>query len=211
PAAEPPRDGDNDNRGASRRRPAQVPGRSRRIRKPRKRYASTKPKLARNDGAGSDTAGRPAHSDPAAPDVEAPTLPLRVNRLVISSGVSGREPTGAANRFEAGAQRRIYAFLEVNNPNDSDSKVVVTFYPEGGRQRGGITMKVGPSRRWRTWATTRRATKPGVWHAVVHDLHGKVLARTSFEISAPASATKPKDKAPETATKVSAGSKGSAK
>ena len=164
----------------------------RRRRRPRKRYASSKPKLAQanTEDAAAQTKGPTSNgADDGAADAKGDAVgEISVNRLVISSGVSGREPVGAATSFAADGQRRIYAFVEVNNGSGEDSAVTVTFYRDGARQRGGIKMKVGASRRWRTWATTRHAKKPGTWHAVVRGPEGKVLARTSFTITAPKAA-----------------------
>jgi hypothetical protein len=38
------------------------------------------------------------------------------------------------------------------------------------------------SRRWRTWAQTRRIREPGAWDAVVRSQEGQELSRTKFQV-----------------------------
>ena len=108
---------------------------------------------------------------------------LSIKRLTMSTGVNDREPVGTAATFTAGAQERIYAFIEVSNPAQVESEVFVVFQSEGGRERAGVRVRVGPASRWRTWATSRHATKPGKWQAVVRDTKGRELARASFTVA----------------------------
>ena len=108
---------------------------------------------------------------------------LVVKRLIISRGVKGREPLEPTERFVEGEAERIYAFVELANPESAESAVFVSFVPERGVERGPIELSVGPSSRWRTWAFTRAAKAPGVWHAVVRNARGEEIGRTRFEIA----------------------------
>jgi hypothetical protein len=66
----------------------------------------------------------------------------------------------------------------------------VTFVSPSGVAHGPIELEVGAAPRWRTWAYTRAASKPGSWHAVVRNENGKELAKTEFEVRvAPAGET----------------------
>jgi hypothetical protein len=105
-----------------------------------------------------------------------------VKRLVISRGVKGREPVEPTERFVEGEAERIYAFVELANPESAESAIFVSFVPEKGAERGPIELAVGPSARWRTWAYTRAAKTPGVWHAIVRNAKGEEIGRTRFEI-----------------------------
>ncbi len=145
-----------------------------------KRTDSGRKRATERDDSGAD-------DDAEAVDVDAA---LTVKRLVIASGVSGREPVGAATTFTAGAQDRIYAFVEVGNPDGATSEVSVSFFKDGGAERGGVKLRVGASPRWRTWSFTRLAKEPGTWHAVVRNAKGEELARTRFEIVAGATPAK---------------------
>jgi len=108
---------------------------------------------------------------------------LVVKRLVVTHGVASREPLAAGKVFVAGRHQRIYAFVEVGNPQRANSKVYVSFVPPNGSERSGVSLRVGRAHRWRTWAYTRLATKPGVWRVVVRDASGKRLATTTFEVT----------------------------
>jgi hypothetical protein len=107
---------------------------------------------------------------------------LSVKRLVIAHGVKEREPVEPSESFTEGEAERIYAFIEVGNPDAVDSTVFVSFVPDKGPEGGPIQLDVGAAPRWRTWAYTRVATKPGSYHAVVRNARGEEIARTRFEI-----------------------------
>lgn len=112
--------------------------------------------------------------------------PLRVRRLVVAEGVERgkREPVGAKASFKAANVDRLYAFVEVENPEKAETEVFVTFEPEdNGASQGQVALQVGASSRWRTWAYTRGVKKAGSWAAVVRSADGTVLARTPFEVT----------------------------
>ncbi|MEZ4293476.1 MAG: DUF2914 domain-containing protein [Polyangiaceae bacterium] len=123
---------------------------------------------------------------PAKVKVKTLDAPLRVRRLVVAEGVERgrREPVGAASSFKASDVDKLYAFVEIENPNRADSEVFVTFEPDGeGPSQGQVTLDVGAAPRWRTWAYTRGVKKAGSWAAVVRSADGTVLARTPFEVT----------------------------
>jgi len=112
--------------------------------------------------------------------------PLTVRRLVVADDIerSKREPIGQKAAFKAKDSDKIYAFVELDNPTKSESEVFVTFEPQGdGASQGQVSLRVGASPRWRTWAYTRGAKKAGNWAAVVRSADGTVLARTPFEVT----------------------------
>lgn len=119
---------------------------------------------------------------PSQPAAVATDVPLRVRRLVLARGIEGREPVAPATAFSLSELERLYAFVEVENPEQASSEVVVTFEPAQGPAIGHVRLSIGAAPRWRTWAFTRAAKAPGAWTAVVRDAHGDVLARTPFEI-----------------------------
>lgn len=121
--------------------------------------------------------------DPFAPTMEE-SGSVRVRRLIISTGVEGHEPTGAADEFEIGAQRRIYAFVDAANDSDEDAALRVTFEPEVGESAGHVSLDVpADARRYRTWAHTRHVYTPGRWHAVVRAADGHEVARRAFDVT----------------------------
>lgn len=107
---------------------------------------------------------------------------LAVKRLVIARAVDGREPKSPDVLFNA-KESKIYAFVEVENPEKAPGAVHVAFLPPSGDAHGDVTLAVGDSARWRTWAFTRQAHEAGEWTAVVRDDQGKELARQSFEVT----------------------------
>lgn len=114
---------------------------------------------------------------------DAAAAPLKVSRLVVARGVSGREPVGAARSFAAGDAERLHAFVELTNEARAAGEIFVTFTPPGGGAPHRVKLDVGAERRWRTWATTRRARVPGAWSVTITDAGGAVLGRTSFTVT----------------------------
>ena len=122
-------------------------------------------------------AGDP-HTGPADPY----ETDLKVTRLVVSKGISGREPVGASSSFKSSDVDRLYAFVELANDSRTKDEIYVTFAPVGGGPQHRVKLEVGSEPRWRTWAFTRRPKSPGAWTAVVKTSSGRVLASTSFEV-----------------------------
>jgi hypothetical protein len=109
---------------------------------------------------------------------------LKIKRLVLADEVKGREPVEAKTAFHAPETDRIYAFVEVENGAGEETEITVEFEPPGGGSaRGNVTLNVGASPRWRTWAFTRGARVAGAWTAVVRAPDGKVLARAPFDVT----------------------------
>ncbi|MGK3997232.1 DUF2914 domain-containing protein [Sorangium sp. So ce1024] len=109
---------------------------------------------------------------------------LKVKRLVLAGGVKDREPVEPGTTFRAPETERLYAFVEIENRSDVEGEVTVSFVPpDGGAPIGNVTLGVGPSPRWRTWAFTRGARRVGEWTAVVRSETGEELARAPFEVT----------------------------
>ncbi|MGK4007592.1 DUF2914 domain-containing protein [Sorangium sp. So ce1036] len=109
---------------------------------------------------------------------------LTVKRLVVAEGVENREPVEPGTTFSVPATERIYAFVELENRGESAGEVTVEFVPpDGGEPVGNVTLGVGVSPRWRTWAFTRGARKVGEWTALVRSETGEVLASAPFEVT----------------------------
>ncbi|MGK3989838.1 DUF2914 domain-containing protein [Sorangium sp. So ce136] len=109
---------------------------------------------------------------------------LKVKRLVVAAGVKDREPVAPGTTFRAPETERLYAFIELENRSEVEGEVTVAFVPpDGGAPVGNVTLGVGPSPRWRTWAFTRGARRAGEWTAVVRSETGEELARAPFEVT----------------------------
>jgi hypothetical protein len=141
--------------------------------------ATTAPAASAASSVNAPAAAPHAVETPASPRASA----LRVERLVVARGVEGREPRGLDTIF-ASNEERVFAFVEVDNPERAPGDLKVEFVGPDGRAQPPIDLAVGQSPRWRTWAFTRRAHTPGTWRAVVRDDSGRVLASAQFDVRA---------------------------
>lgn len=104
-----------------------------------------------------------------------------VKRLIIASDVKEREPIELT---DAKIENPIVAFVELKNPAEQDTDVVVTFEHAGGTKVGFVELTIpAKSPRYRTWARTRNIKTPGEWSAVVTSKSGEELARTTFQVA----------------------------
>lgn len=116
------------------------------------------------------------------PESQAAADSLKVRRLVVTTGISGREPVEVSS-FSASAEP-VFAFVELANFAEDEQGILVTFEHETGKRVGFIELTVpGNKRRWRTWGRTARITAAGDWTAVVSDQSGRELSRQSFSVA----------------------------
>ncbi len=126
---------------------------------------------------------RPAPLPSGEPKAQKIAPSLTVKRLLLATRIENREPADASKGFFASKTDKLYAFIEVENHSLSEGEIFVYFVPpDGGKAIGNIKLDIGPSRRFRTWASTRGARKTGEWMAVVKNSSGEVLARAPFEM-----------------------------
>ncbi len=118
--------------------------------------------------------------------MEAPkATKLAVKRITIARGVENHEPKDSSESIDAKAEK-VYAFVEVDNPQKLPGEITVEFQPPSKKYGGPnarITLGVGESSRWRTWAFTRQAHETGEWTAIVRDDRGHELAREKFTVT----------------------------
>jgi hypothetical protein len=133
----------------------------------------------------------PAAASVAPPEAPRPPVKVKattegalvVKRLVVAPAVKGREPVDPATSFKADSGK-IYAFVELENKEATESEITVSFEaPDGKSATGNVKLDVGAEPRWRTWAYTRAARTAGSWTAIVKDHRGDVLARAPFEVT----------------------------
>ena len=117
------------------------------------------------------------------PKVETPkATKLAVKRITIAKGVENHEPKEASDTIESKTEK-VYAFVEVDNPQKLPGEITVEFQPPSKKYEGRIALGVGESSRWRTWAFTRQAHEAGEWTAIVRDDRGHELAREKFTVT----------------------------
>lgn len=126
-----------------------------------------------------------AVEEPAAPSFE-PIVEsvdgLTIRRFVTTSEIVKREPVAPGASFGTDDEK-IYAFIEASNESTLDKTVIVHFIGPETTVSGGIELQVPASApRWRTWAYTRYAKKPGLWRVEIRDLDGNLLGALPFEI-----------------------------
>ena len=124
-----------------------------------------------------DVAERPTGT----PDTT-PIPGVSLDELTVATGIEKRTPVEPGTRFTQGDFERLYAFMKVSNPAGEASEVTVAWMPEGGKERGTVTVAIGAEKRWRTWAFTKTVRKPGKWNVVVRDKEGAVIGEAPFEI-----------------------------
>ena len=107
---------------------------------------------------------------------------LTIVRFVTTSEIAKREPVAPGTSFETDHER-IYAFIEASNESTSEKRLMVHFIGPETTVSGGIELHIPASvPRWRTWAYTRHAKKPGLWRVEIRDLDGKLLGALPFEV-----------------------------
>ena len=123
-------------------------------------------------------------------DVKAPSFEpelgsfdgLTIRRLVATSAIDKREPVVASSVFDH-HDEKIYAFVEASNESEFEKTMVVHFIGPDGRVSGGIELRIPPSvPRWRTWAYTRNAKEPGLWHIEIRNPDGALIGALPFEV-----------------------------
>ena len=127
--------------------------------------------------------------DPSAPEA-APGVDLleregvSLGSLVIARGVEKRQPVEPGTSFSLAGGNKLYAIMEVNNPEKLGSELSVAWLLEGSDgERGAVTLAVGEQPKWRTWAYHSGFKKPGRWAAVVRDAGGVELGRATFDVT----------------------------
>ncbi len=124
-------------------------------------------------------------ANPAEETSSAPSQ-VELTRVVVARAVTDREPVGAAPFGDDVEQ--LFLFVEARNDGSPTTLAVRWIAPDGTRGRA-VDLEIPTSRRWRTWATTRRThDRPGRWTAVVTDPAGRELGRRTFEVSSAPSA-----------------------
>ena len=103
--------------------------------------------------------------------------PLELVKFQFTSGVEDRKPVDDLER--AKPNQRVWAYLTVRNPS-SDERCVTVEFRLNGKRRSRVSLSVGSSPHWRTWARTNVAATDAPGHlnvVVVDDLKNKLAKR----------------------------------
>jgi len=112
---------------------------------------------------------------------------LRVTEMATARGYTAAtgatDPTTTFRRTDG----RVFVVIRLENPTGAEQDITVGFERAEGTPvagaRGGVTLHVPASRRYRTVARTSTNRAPGRWRAVVRDSNGAVLQSVEFEIT----------------------------
>jgi len=117
-----------------------------------------------------------ASADPA-------LAPMQLLRFTFTDGIEGRDPRSRLTIARPG--QRVYLHLTMRNRSGRERCVRVTFRAAGHR-RSEVTLTVGKSWSWRTWAyATLRPDDRGPLVVEVRDDQGALVAKRSLAVAAP--------------------------
>jgi hypothetical protein len=107
---------------------------------------------------------------------------LTIKRLVTAPAIEHREPVAASSVF-GHRDETIYAFVDVSNESEEAKTLLVHFIGPDDQASGGIELRIPASvPRWRTWAFTKHAKKPGLWRVEIRNSAGSLLGVLPFEV-----------------------------
>lgn len=123
----------------------------------------------------------------ATPSARAQEEDLRVTEMTTSRGYAAATgPVDPVQSFRR-TDGRVFVVIRLENPTGAEQDITVAFEraegtPSAGA-RGGVTLHVPASRRYRTVARTSTSRAAGRWRAVVRDSSGAVLQSVEFDIT----------------------------
>lgn len=107
--------------------------------------------------------------------------PFTVNRFEIARKIKRRRPVGVGSRFTL-EDERLWGYIEVSNP-ETPNFVWMEWY-QGDELRSRLKVRVGVSKRWRTWSWQRLSQRDeGQWSVKVLSNTGDQLAQTQFVVT----------------------------
>ena len=111
----------------------------------------------------------------------APTPPLQVLRLTLTSDVKDKEPVDELK--EAAPGQRVWAHVTIRNRTSEARRVSVTFKVDG-EERSTVDLQIAASWSYRTWAynTLRAGDKSGELMVEVRDDGGNVMSQAKLPI-----------------------------
>lgn len=115
---------------------------------------------------------RPRDLDQACSSAPDDAPPLDIVQFALTSKLEKRKPTDELTIIKPGT--KVYAYVVVKNLETTERCVLVTFRVNGNR-RAALTLDIGTSPTWRTWANITPSDKdaPGTLEVEVTDDHGR--------------------------------------
>ena len=105
---------------------------------------------------------------------------LKIRNLMIANKIKRRKPLGVSSKFSMDNER-LWGYVEVSNL-DQPQFIWMEWY-RGDLLRSRLKVRVGVSKRWRTWSWQRLSKLDGgAWSVKVLSLRGELLAQTQFMV-----------------------------
>jgi hypothetical protein len=109
--------------------------------------------------------------------------PMQLLRFHFTSGIEGKDAKDALAAARPG--QRVYAHFSMRNRSKRDRCMHVAFLV-GGKERTKVTLQIGESWQWRTWAyNTLRGDDAGVLRVLVTDDQGATIVDRRIGIVPP--------------------------
>lgn len=102
-----------------------------------------------------------------------------INRMVISGGISAREPVNITDTFSSDTEEA-FCFLETFDI-EADTTVSFVWYFED-REMARVALPLQQGSRWRTYASKKLAGLKGNWTVELQESSGIVLNSVSFQV-----------------------------
>ena len=117
----------------------------------------------------------------ASASAAAPTPPIQVLKLTLTSEVKQKEPVDELK--DAGPGQRVWAHLAIRN-RASDARRVSVVFKVDGEERSTVDLQIASSWAYRTWAynTLRASDKSGELTVEVRDDGGAVIGSAKLPI-----------------------------
>jgi hypothetical protein len=107
--------------------------------------------------------------------------PLQLLRFAFASGIEGKDPKDDLRLARRG--QRVFAHLTLRN-RSGRSRCVRLVFRVGGKKRTEVTLKIGESWSWRTWAyNTIKSDDEGPLELTVSDDQGQVILEKTLTVA----------------------------
>jgi hypothetical protein len=102
-----------------------------------------------------------------------------VSRLVVCSGIKGKEPVDIRDTFSI-SDRKVYCFLDATDIKEDTSVKFVWYYAD--RETARIVLPLKKGNRWRTFSSKKLGKRRGQWRVVVSDASGSPVGDIGFGV-----------------------------
>ena len=120
-----------------------------------------------------------AETDAKQPANSTDAAGFSVARLVVGTGMDGKEPEGVADIFPSNTEK-VICFLDARDIAPDTEIAFVWIFNGKEILKTNLPLKAGS--RWRTRADKRLYAKTGEWKVEIRDADGKTVADVKFKV-----------------------------